>query len=170
MAYTEIPSSLIGLGKALRKELFDLIRNNLSDHESRIAGLSLGASPIEVFNDLILNASSAASFTGLQYFRALSAFSVSVVQVEIFEKGLITNGTLSIDVKKSTTGLGGTYESILTTPPAIDFTTASDYATATGILNGSKQSISQGDILRLDVIGLPSTPIGKFRVLVYGNI
>jgi hypothetical protein len=170
MAFTSIPTSLTNVGKAVKKELIDLIKANFDDHESRISGLSLGATPIEIFNDTIANASSASTITGLSYYRATTSFSVSIVQVAIFAKGSISSGTISIDIKKSTTGLGGTFTSILTTPPAIDFSTASDYDTATGVLNSSLQSVNQNDILRLDVIGLPSNTLGKFRVLVYGNI
>lgn len=168
--FTSIPTSLTGVGKALKKELIDLIKNNFDDHETRITGLSLGSTPIEVFNLTVVNASSAQTFTGLTFYRACTSFSIATVQIAIFEKGVISSGNLTIDIKKSTTGLGGTFTSILTTQPTIDFSSAANYATATGILSISEQSIAQNDILRLDVTGLPATTLGKFRVLVYGTI
>jgi len=170
MAYSEIPSSSIEVGKAIKKELFRRIRDNFIDHEARISSLALGAAPIEVFNFPILNASSASSLTGLTYYRALSSFTLSTVQIEIFEKGIVTSGVLSIDVKKGPSLDGAGMTSVLTSQPVINFATASDYATATGVLDTANQLVLQGEVLRLDVTALPSIPLGKFRVLVYGNI
>jgi hypothetical protein len=170
MAYQEIPESSINVGKPVKKELWTRVRNSLIDHENRINSLAVGASPIEVFNFPILNASSAQSLTGLTYYRALSSFSVSLVQVEIFEKGFISSGILSIDIKKGNSLDPSGFTSILTTPPAIDFSTASDYDISQGVLDSNEQSVVQGQILRLDVTALPTTTLGKFRVLVYGNI
>jgi hypothetical protein len=169
MAFLSIPISWLNVGKALKKELFQRISDNLEDHEVRINALSLGASPIEVFNFPILNASSAPSFTGLTYYRATSSFTLSTVQLEIFDKGGISSGIVSVDVKVSN-GLGGVFNSVLTVQPSIDFSTASDYDIATGTLDPLYQSVAAGDVLRLDVTSLPIVTLGKFRILVYGNI
>lgn len=170
MAFIEIPPALIEVGKALKKEIFDAIKASLDDHENRINSLAVGASPIVVFDNTILNASSAGSLTGLNYFRAASGFNISLVQLEIFEKGGITSGILSIDVKKGSSLDGTGMTSVLTVQPSIDFSIASDYDVATGTLDTLNQSVLQGDVLRLDVTSLPSTPLGKFRVLVYGTL
>jgi hypothetical protein len=77
---------------------------------------------------------------------------------------------LSIDVKKGPSLDGATMTSVLTTQPNIDFTTDPDYTIASGILNGANQLVLQGEVLRLDVTALPTIPLGRFRVLVYGNI
>lgn len=170
MAYIEIPEGLINVGKAIKREIFSLIRDDLIDHENRITELSQNAAPVEVFNTLLLNASSAKTLTGVTFYRAVSPFILSTVQIEIFSKGLITSGQLTVDVRRSVNGLGGTFTSVLSTLPTIDFATDPDYKIATGILSTTNQVIAQGDILRLDVVNLPSTPLGKFRVLVYGNV
>jgi hypothetical protein len=161
---------MINVGKAIKKELFSLIKDNLDDHESRITSLALGASPVEVFNFPVFNASSSASFTGLAYFTASAAFTVSSVQIQIWDKGLITSGTLSIDIQKGTSTNGTTFNSILTTQPIINFASDADYVVKYGALDVTQQSVAQGDILRLDVTSLPTIPLGKFKVLVYGNI
>ena len=49
MAFVTIPSTLIEVGKAVKKELFQTIKDNLDDHESRISGLAGGANKIQVF-------------------------------------------------------------------------------------------------------------------------
>jgi hypothetical protein len=170
MAFITIPPSLIQIGSALKKELFDLIKDNLDDLDSRVNALSLGAAPVEIFNFDVLNASSASTLTGLIHHEALSAFTITEVKIQLFETGGITSGTLSIDVKKGPTPDDLTMVSVLTTQPSINFLTAVNYQTATGVLDPAEQAVAQGEILRLDITSLPSTPLGKFRVLVYGVI
>lgn len=170
MAFTSIPGSLIQIGSALKKELFDIIKQDLDDLDGRVNALSLGAAPIEVFNIDVLNATSSLSLTGLLHHEALSAFTITEVKIQIFETGLITSGILSIDVKKGTSPDDLTMVSVLTTQPSINFATAVNYQSSVGVLNVANQSVAQGNILRLDVTSLPSTPLGKFRVLVYGVI
>lgn len=170
MAFIEIPPALIEVGKALKKEIFDAIKASLDDHENRINSLAVGASPIVVFDNTILNASSAGSLTGLNYFRAASGFNISLVQLEIFEKGAITSGIVSFDIKKGNSLDDADLSTVLTVQPSIDFATASDYDIATGTLDPLEQSVTQGQVIRLDITSLPSIPLGKFRVLVYGSV
>jgi hypothetical protein len=170
MAFIEIPPALIEVGKALKKEIFDAIKASLDDHENRINSLAVGASPIVVFDNTILNASSAGSLTGLNYFRAASGFNISLVQLEIFDKGGITSGIVSFDIKKGDSLDDADLSTVLTIQPSIDFAIASDYDIATGTLDPLEQSVTQGQVIRLDITSLPSTPLGKFRVLVYGSI
>ena len=49
MAYNEIPSADIAVGKPTKKSIWDKIRDNFIDHESRISALSAGANKISVF-------------------------------------------------------------------------------------------------------------------------
>ena len=49
MAYNEIPAADIAVGKPTKKSLWDKIRDNFIDHESRISALSAGANKIPVF-------------------------------------------------------------------------------------------------------------------------
>jgi hypothetical protein len=170
MAYTELPLAIIAVGKAIKREIFTTIRSDLIDHETRITAQELGAAPIEIWNNTVLNASSASTMTGLDYYRAITNFTISRVEIEIFQKGIITSGVLSIDIEKGNTMDAGSMTSVLSAQPSIDFSTAADYAIATGTLNVSNQTVSAGQFLRLDVTSLPSIPLGKFRVLVYGTI
>jgi len=170
MAYTPIPETSIQVGKSLKKELFQAIRDSLIDHESRIGALALGSAPIEIFNFDVLNASSARSLTGLAYYRAMAGFTISKVQIEIFEKGIVTSGNLEVDIKKGTSLDPTTFSSVLTTLPNINFSLYPDYSTVSGVLDTQKQDVLAGEVLRLDITNLPAIPLGKFRVLVYGQI
>jgi len=170
MAFSPITSPEIAVGAALKKELFQKVKDNFDNHETRISALSLGAAPVEVFNFDILNASSASTLTGIVHHEVLAGFTITTVKVQIFEKGAIASGILEIDVKKNTTPDNVGMVSILNTKPLINFALVSDYASSLGVLNGALQTVLAGDILRLDVTNLPTIPLGKFRVLVYGVI
>jgi len=85
-----------------------------------------------------------------------------------YEKGVITSGILSIDVKKSAS-LGGTYTSIFSSAPAINFAVDPDYTVSQGVFNGLNVVVA-GEYLRLDVTALPSVPLSRFNILVYGTI
>lgn len=170
MAFTPYTSTEIEVGKPVKKELWRKAKDNFDDHEARILALSLGTSPIVVFNNDVLNASSANSLTGLAYFRAYVPFTVTTVKLEIFEKGIVSSGTLSFDIKKGTSLNPLSFNSILTSEPSINFATAVDYDESDGILDSLEQTVNANEYLRLDITSLPAIPVGKFRILVYGTI
>jgi hypothetical protein len=170
MAFQAINDSEIEVGKPTKKELWKKVQNSLNAHEEQINALTVGASPVEVFNFDIVNVSSSATLTGVCHHKAFTAFTVSTVEVQIFEKGIITTGILEIDIKKNTSldDIGMT--SILSTKPSINFAVAPDFTSASGVLNPVLQEVNAGEFLRLDVTSLPTIPLGKFRVVVYGVI
>jgi hypothetical protein len=170
MSFNPIDSNEIKVGKAVKKELWNKVKGNFDDHESRIQALSFGASPIVVFNNDVLNASSANSLTGLAYYRAIVPFTITTVKLQIFEKGDVVSGILSMDIKKGTTLDELDFSSVLTTEASIDFSVANDYDESDGVLDALNQSVAVDEYLRLDITSLPITPVGKFRVLVYGII
>lgn len=168
--YTPFIPSEYSVGKAVKKELWRKVADNFTNHEDRIAALSLGAAPVEIFNFDILNASSAGSLTGLIHHEAIGAVTITKVAVRIFEKGIVTSGTLEIDIKKGTSLDDLSMSSIMTTKPIINFATASNFDENIGVIDPLEQSVAPGEFLRLDITSLPTIPLGKFRVLVYGVI
>lgn len=170
MPFQVINSSEIDVGDALKKELFDKVKNSLDDLNTRLGSVESGGSKIEVFRYTIMNAASSSTMTGLDYFIANSAFNLTNATVQIFEKGTLT-GTLEIDVKKSTTNLNGpSFTTVFSTKPSVNLTTAADYAVSTNqVFNTATTAIAVGNILRLDITQLPTGTIGKFIVSVFGE-
>lgn len=169
MAFTTIPSALINVGKAIKKEIFTYVKDNFDDHESRLNTLEAGgASVIEVFNDLV-SVSSADTYTGVDYFVCFSPTTIDTVEIRIFAKGSITSGTLEVDILKSTSDTDPTnFSSIMTTKPSIDFSIASNYSKSTNaVINSAVSSLNQGDILRLDITSIP-TGLSEFIITVTG--
>lgn len=167
MAFVTIGSTEIAVSKALKAELFQKIKDNFDDHETRLNDLSVGSGPVVLINEEIENVSSTLTLTGLKYIRAFNNMNITKAQIQIFTKGGVTSGTLEVDLKKSAT-LGGTYTSIFTTKPYINFATDTDYTSRDGVLN-TGQAVTQDEILRLDITNVPaSVVIAKFRLMVYG--
>jgi hypothetical protein len=53
MAFTSIPSAWIQAGKNVIKPLFEYIKNNFDDHESRISAFESAGNKIIIFNDMV---------------------------------------------------------------------------------------------------------------------
>lgn len=170
MAFSTITSTQIEIGKAVKKELFDKVKGNFDDHETRIAATETGAGVVEICNLEVLNASSAPSMTGLFYWKAPVAVSITKVELQIFEKGSISTGSVTIDVKKNTTPDDTGMTSIMTVLPTLDFSSCADYDANSGTLDASEQDIAEGEFLRFDVTALPALPLGKFRIICYASL
>jgi hypothetical protein len=171
MAFSTIISTTIQVGKAIKKELFDLIKGNFDDHETRINSLETGAAVKNIFEFLVFNASSASTLTGLYYYEAIQDFTLTDGFIRIFETGALT-GTLEVDIEVSTTDLDDTsFSSVFTTAPEIDFATASDYDASTNqVFNPTKVDIVKGNFLRINVLSMPTNGVlGKFFVYAYGE-
>lgn len=169
MAYVTIPSSSILPGKPVKTELWTKVKNDLDDHETRILALAGGAAQVSVFDHTVLNAASASTFTGFNYFRATFAFTLTNCEIQIFEKGSLT-GNLEVDIKKNTTPNDTGMTTVFTTKPKLVFASISDYAVSSNqVFNGAQIAIASGDILRFDVTEMPASGIlSKFRIQLYG--
>jgi len=148
------------------------LRYDSTSSRWQITGMTTTAggasSLIEVFNTTILNSTGATSLTGVAYFKAPSAFTINKVVLQIFEKGSISSGSLTLDLKKNTTPNDVGMTSIFSVLPTINFATASDYATSSGTLNGAVATLADGNWIRLDLTSIPAG-LGKIFVQVYGQ-
>lgn len=170
MAFTSISSALITVGKAITRNLWLTTKDNFDDHETRIAGLETAGSIIPVFDETIYVTSRAASLTGMLFFKAKQAMKIVKVQVQIFDKGAISSGTVSLDLKKGATLTPGAFATILTTQASVNFATDPDYTANDAVINASLNSLAIDQYVRADFTSLPTIPLGKCRVIVYGEI
>lgn len=171
MAFTPISSTQIQVGRAIKKELWDVVKDDLDDLNTRLNAVEASSPKIKVIEFYVLNASSFSTATGLYYYRAVDTFTLTSATIQIFEKGSLT-GTFEIDVEKSTTDLSaGAFSSVFTTRPSINLTTASNYAISTNqVFDPTKVSIVPGNYLRLDISQFPTGGVmSKFLVTVYGE-
>ena len=171
MAFSTIPSSLIQVGKATVKQLFDLIKGNLDDLDSRLTTVEASVSKFQFWSGPFYNASSGPSYTGvIGPFVVPSDFEITDAKIAIFLKGSLT-GNLEIDVQKSTSQDFSSSVSVFTTKPKIDFSTASDYeASSNAALDNANKSFNAGDWYRIDITELPAGGvIGRFNIDIVGE-
>lgn len=166
-----ISTDSIQVGSAVKKELFDDIKNSLDFFNTSINSLQTQKSKIEVMKFYVLNASSFSTATGLHIYQSTDTFTITNAFVQIFEKGSLA-GFFEIDVKKSTTDMAlSSFSSIFSTRPRIDFSSASDYQKSTNqVFDPGRIEVVPGDYLRLDITQTPTSGVmGKFLVTVYGE-
>jgi hypothetical protein len=168
MAFINIPPSSYAVGKATKTELFGNMVNNLEDLNDRVNTISTGANPIELIDSTITLKSSVLGDGLIAYYEGKNTFFISQVKLQIFEKGLITSGTLSVDVLKSST-LGGVYSSLLTTSMSIDFATASDHDFVLADFS-SIPEINAGEFVKFRIISTPSIFPLDFRISSFGAV
>ena len=168
--FTSFTQAAIAVGQAIRKELWQLVKDNFDDHEARLQTFEGAAKKIVVFDGLVKNASSASTLTGLTCWRAPSDFTLIDARISIFEKGSLT-GTLEINVRKATSNDDTGAVSVFTTRPSIDVTAGASYdESSNAVFDNSNKEVSEGDRLFLDVTSLPSPVIGKFKIYLIGEV
>jgi hypothetical protein len=171
MAFTSIPASIINVGKAIKKEIFTYIKDDLDDLDSRLNTVETNAKKISIFEYMVINATPFSTATGFNYFEATSDFTLTDAYIRIFEKGSLA-GTFEIDILVSTTNLDSTsFVSVFTTKPKITFASASDYDASTNqVFDNTKININTGDYLRLDITAMPTGGVmSKFIIKAYGE-
>lgn len=170
MAFVTINSASIEVGDALKAELFTQVKDNFDDHETRIQSLAAGAVKISLINeDIYVGSTASALLTGVYYVEVLQACTVVEGSIQLFTKSPATTGSLVVDVKKNTSTNPSGFTSLFSSAPTIDVASVPDYGRRTGTINTSYQSLSVGDILRVDVTGLPAG-LQNFRVTLVGEL
>lgn len=174
MAYSSIPSSLIAVGKATVKQIFQLIKDNEDDLNTRLSSIEATANKKVFFNGTVRGASSFTTATNAAQLRVESSIDVTDVKVAIYDDTTaITSGTLEIDIIKATGSGDGpdfsTSVSIFTTRPSIDFSTASDYdESISAILSVANASLVEGDYIQMNVTSKPAS-LGRFFFYCVGE-
>ena len=172
MAFSTISSLAIAVGSAIKKELWDKVKDNLDDHETRINQVESNASKISIWEDVFVNGSQFSTYTGIDYYEATTAFTITNANFRIFEVGS-NAGFLEIDIKRSTTDFdSGSFVSIFTTKPKITYATASDDDETTNqVFDAGQINIAIGDRLRFDITQTPTSGVApSFYLKVYGEV
>lgn len=124
-----------------------------------------GGSQIEIFNDTFGTRGNAATLTGLALFRVPFGLTISSIRLTVFEKGGISSGSLTVDVKVNSTPDDIGMASIFSAAPTLNFATANAYDSNTGTLSTS--SFTAGQWLRIDATSIPAGWVGNFHVQAF---
>lgn len=149
MAY-QAPDSVV-VGDPVKKTTYDKLKNNTSEHETRIAALETGSSTIvimdENFFNLIQYVDYPASLEGLIHFQAKQDMTLTSAIVTDLQGS--TSGAMEVDVLVSST-VGGTYTTVFSVQPSV--TSATPAESSNGVF--STTSISTGQWIRLDITSI----------------
>ena len=96
MAFTTIPQALIKIGAAVQKQLFQLTKDNLDQHEADISALQTSQSFITLHNDALVGLSnyapSSGTLEGLWEYQAQQAISLTSLAMSQTSSDTKTSG------------------------------------------------------------------------------
>jgi len=157
MAFVTVSTGQIAVGEPVKNELLTKIKDNEDDLDGRTASLEASASRIVVLQDIVVNSgqySSSATIEELVLFVAPSDFNLITAEVTVFEDS--ASGTLEIDLLRSTTGFAGAFSTVFSTKPSVAAGSGNDTTSVNTVF--STTAISEGDILRVDITSLMTSP------------
>ena len=169
MAFSSLSAALFSVGKPIIKALFQTIKDNSDDANSRLLTIEASANKVTFFNGPMLSAGSYSSATGLLFYRIESAIDLTDCKVGIYAKGAVTSGTLSVDVQKASGLDFAASVSVFTTLPSLDLSIAADYTESSNmVLSASNKILTEGDYIRVDISSLP-LGLGRFQLYLIGE-
>lgn len=168
MAY--VAPTTINPGDPVTATAYNVVVNDILDHETRLGATEAFAQRVSVFEDEVKNGTGASSLTGVAFFRAPVDFILTEAKVTIFTKGTLT-GTVEVDVhRQNSLSMVGSV-SVFLTKPSLDFSTAVDYDESSNAVFGANATITEGQYIRLDVTQLPVNGVlSRFYITIFGEV
>ncbi|MDX9730208.1 MAG: hypothetical protein RBT63_00420 [Bdellovibrionales bacterium] len=147
MAFTPLTGSEIAVGKAVRNETQEKIRDNFDNHEARINGLETGGSM--VYPPLIMRVNGNYAFQPIdqQILITTCNFDLMVTGVFLLLDVAGFSGTTEIDVEYKRGSAA--WESVFTTRPSIPSSAGNNAISTNAVLNPDNVEIQAGDLIRL---------------------
>lgn len=146
MAYIAITSPEIAAGEPTAQPLFQKVRENLADHESRIAALAASMlNPQPITFTVKGSYFATVPITGAGYERVWTNLTLTAGWLWVPSAG--NSGTLTVDVKYKRAA--GPWTSIFSAKPSAAFGAGSLHLATNGVL--ATTALLTGDLLRLDV-------------------
>lgn len=151
MAFVTINPALIEVGEPTRKELFQGIKDNLDDHESRISTAENAVNlPTKLDFEIIGNYYLSGIKTGLFYSKLITAITIQGVKLHQFKS--FDSGTTEIDVlyKRGV----DPFISIFSVRPTVTSANGDFYTSNNGIITNT--DLLADDIIRIDLTATQS--------------
>ncbi len=163
MSFSAFNANEIAAGEPNKQELWQKLKDNFDDHETRIEAIETGA--ITTFLDLEYSVggdySIVGAATGLCYQRMSVDITILAGRLFILTAG--SAGTTEIDIlfKRG----AGAWTSIFSTKPSVAFGAGSLAVSSNGVLNPSNVNLQVGDFVRLDITSVQTNGIGLIGLL-----
>ena len=186
MAYIAYTSEEIEVGKSIKRSLWDKLKNNFSDHETRLDNVEQNSRKVVVANFSVTGYIShyeSPELVDILTFRAPADFNLLEFSITLTDSTNAFNsvgvavvsssvGLLELTILKSSND-GIDYVEILSTKPSIaegrngKGLSSNDAGNTHAVF--ADVSVKQDDLLRIDVTSLKDTT-GSFQVTCYGEI
>ena len=169
MAFVTIDPNKIKIGDPITKDLWDLLKSNLDDLDSRITSLSSASIVVSLLNGDVSFVGYSALKPVISTHKILQDFSVNDFRVQLFSKLGITTGSLTLRLEKSTNTNDANFATILTSDLVFNFATDADYTERVGSINSLLNSVTTGNVLRIKVISIPAGFNGDILISLSGQ-
>lgn len=166
MSYSPIDPLTIKVGDPITKDLLDKINANFESHETRLNASETTGGSVFIFNGDISFANFNAADPNVFYYKAATDFSISEVRGQIFNKGSITSGSLTLDVQKSTDTNDSGFNTILTSQLTFNFASDANYSEHIASINAGVSAFTAGMVLRVKVTAVPAGFSGKILLSI----
>ncbi len=158
MVYDDIDSSEIEAGDPVKQELFNKIKENFTNHESRLVAVESGVTT--AFMDWPWNVWGDYSDVGIISQRMITRIplNITISSGRLLVHTAGSSGTTEIDFlfKRG----GGSWTSIFSTKPSVAFGAGSNAISSNSVLNLSNVSLQSGDLFRMDITAVQTGGIG----------
>ncbi len=162
MAFTPLSPANIEVGKPTKKEIFERIRTNFDDHETRILSneTTIGSIwPIQFTMNGKYNINKAGT-TAVDFETIPFALTLTSAVITTFADPGSGNGTLTVDIQRAVGQ--GAFSTIFSTLPSVVSGGGAQDTSTNAVL--SSTSMAQGDILRLDFSTVMSGNVTGFKL------
>jgi hypothetical protein len=154
MSFTAITSGEIESGDPVKASTLTKIKNDLDDHETRLLTVEASTS---AFPPIILRVGGRYPQT-TSILKTTANFSFQITGVRLLIDTAGASGDTEIDIQRKR-GVGS-FESILTTLPKVNYADGDDALSTNTVINLSKDDVEAADILRLDITSAQTNGIG----------
>ena len=167
--YVELNEASIEVGKPTKKEIFQVIHDNMESFNTDIEALKQ-TSTIDIFNVKFggnINEYDAAEISSrIPVFRA--PVSATIVAFKMVLLTVSTSGTLEIEIDKSTDD-GVNWTPLLNNPVQLTGNAVGSISGTVDWVDVPSQSFSQNNLLRIRITGIQVSQ-GEFHVSIYGEV
>jgi hypothetical protein len=164
MSYSALTTTEVTTGQPASSSTFSKIKDNFSDHESRIETLEAGSSVDYPPIILTVNGYFGQSITLPGTIYTVTNFNLRITGAYVYIINCGGSGTTEIDIQK---GSGGVYASIFNTRPSVDFSAGNLAISTNSVIDGTAGTFSASDVIRLDIISAQSLSENFFVRLDY---
>jgi len=166
MAFTTFDSAKLKVGDPITKELWDLLKSNFDDHETRLNSLSTSGGTVFILNGDVDLSGFSISSPDIFYYKARQDFSINDFRIQLFTKQSVVSGNLVMDLQKSIDTNDANFSTVLTTPISFNFASDADYSIKVALIDTGANAVLTSGVLRLKITNIPTGFFGKILISV----